>query len=204
MQQSPISAIKDTAERHLPGAIVRNWRQAVRMHYEDNPISDDNPIPQNEAEIYIAYGATLLLVIIANSYVVYLQLGDGDILTVSDKTNTVEMPIAPDPSLMANETTSLCLKQAHNLFRFRFQFLQGIPPALILVSTDGYSNSFATDADFQKVGTDILRIIREQGLEYVQNELADWLKHASENGSGDDVTLGMIYRQNSVVSTESG
>ena len=203
MRESSVSTVKNTAEQRLPGAIVRGWRQAVREHYAENPFPENRPSPRNEVEIYAAYGATLLLVIVAESHVIYLQLGDGDILAVSDKTGAVEMPITADPSLMANETTSLCLDQAHNLFRFGFQFVQEVPPAMILVSTDGYSNSFASDADFQKVGTDVLRIVREQGLEYVRNELAGWLKQASQDGSGDDVTLGIICRRDLATPTGS-
>jgi hypothetical protein len=67
-------------------------------------------------------------------------------------------------------------------------------PALILVSTDGYSNSFSNDHNFLKVGTDIWEIVRSEGLSEVDKNLKSWLKEVSEKGSGDDITMGIICR----------
>ena len=85
------------------------------------------------------------------------------------------------------------MENAHRMFRFRFQHLQEASPALIMMSTDGYSNSFSSDADFHKVGPDLLRILRTDGPQEVSGLLAGWLSEASAKGSGDDVTLGVIY-----------
>ena len=207
MKDSPLSAVKNAAERLLPADIVKVWTQKVAEHLSGNPFTAEelDRLEQNaglaaraaavghERDL-AAYGATLLLAVVADSYLFYLQLGDGDILTVSDKTQAVEHPLPPDPSLIANETTSLCMKGAQKLFRFRFQFVQEMPPALILASTDGYSNSFATPGDFCKVGTDLLSLIQQKGLDYVQHNLPAWLDDASGTGSGDDVSLGIICR----------
>ncbi len=71
--------------------------------------------------------------------------------------------------------------------------LREAAPALILVSTDGYANSFADAAGFLQVGSDLLNILRAQGLDEVTANLDGWLTEASEQGSGD-VTLGLLYR----------
>src|SRR5205823_1610530 len=68
------------------------------------------------------------------------------------------------------------------------------PPLLILASTDGYSNSFVTDDDFLMIGTDYLQIIRSEGMDAAERELARFLDETSAKGSGDDVTLGLISR----------
>jgi hypothetical protein len=70
-------------------------------------------------------------------------------------------------------------------------------PALILVSTDGYANSFGSEADFRKVGSDLLDLLRNDGLDKVNANLDAWLE-ASRSGSGDDVTLGCLFRRDSV------
>lgn len=184
-----LSTIKREAERHLPSSIVRNWKTRV------DALVSENPLPEEHAsKPYLAYGATLLVVAIGDGFVFYLQLGDGDILAVSDS-GEVEHPLPPDARLIANETTSLCSDSPERLFRFRFQVMQNRPPALILASTDGYSNSFDSPDGFDKVGTDILGILRQQGLEFVQRELPGWLSQASREGSGDDVTVGLIWRE---------
>ncbi len=38
------------------------------------------------------------------------------------------------------------------------------------------------------------RLIRTEGLEAVEANLEEWLREASDQGSGDDVTLALICR----------
>ena len=142
----------------------------------------------------VAYGATILAVIATASYLGYLQLGDGDILTVSNDGN-VTRTLPMDKRLIANETTSLCLKDAQRDFRVAFQAISGSPPALILMSTDGYADSFEDEKPFLKVGADILEMLRKEGIEYVNDNMENWLTEASQQGSGDDITLGIICRR---------
>lgn len=208
MNDLSFSAVKHAAERRLTAEIVKTWTNDVGEHVLHNPFSAEelNRLEQEAGMSakqtvlgagghLIAYGATLLLAVVNHSYLFYLQLGDGDILAVSDKTHQAEQPMRQDASLMANETTSLCMDDAQKLFRFRFQFIREVPPALILASTDGYSNSFSTLDDFRKVGTDVLEMIQTNGLDYVDQHLTAWLEDASRSGSGDDVTLGIVCRR---------
>ncbi|HVG20881.1 MAG TPA: protein phosphatase 2C domain-containing protein, partial [Blastocatellia bacterium] len=87
-------------------------------------------------------------------------------------------------------------------FRFSFQTLVGPPPALILLSTDGYANSFVSEEAFLKVGKDLLEMARADGLEKVNANLEAWLSEASEGGSGDDVTLAVICRADALSSPD--
>ncbi len=198
-----LSTIKRTAEERLPGELTRRWREAVTRHLKDNPITaeeletlekqrDPKARRAIERDPVIAYGATLLSVLLTSGFILYLQLGDGDILTVAEN-GEVTRPIPHDPRLMANETTSLCMNDAWREVRISFQALYGPHPSLILLSSDGYANSFVNDAAFIKVGTDILDILRTDGLEVVEQSLETWLTDASRAGSGDDITLGLIF-----------
>jgi hypothetical protein len=127
----------------------------------------------------------------------FLQLGDGDILTVMED-GQVLRPMPRDPRLIANETTSLCMDDAWREMRCHFQTLSGQPPALVLVSTDGYANSFVNEAAFLRVGSDILEMLCERGVRAVSSDIPSWLREASEAGSGDDITLGVLYRMDVV------
>ncbi len=104
----------------------------------------------------------------------------------------VSRPLSKDDRLFGNETTSLCAPEAWRDFRVNFQPLTQSRPALILLSTDGYPNSFRDEAGFFKVGSDILNMIRENGLASVKDNLAGWLSDSMRAGSGDDVTLGIL------------
>ena len=179
-----LSVVKRAAEEWLPRALVRAWREAVSEDIKANPLSD--------VEVNVtAYGATILTVAVAERFVLYLQLGDGEILTVSDQ-GVVSKPLVKDDRLFANETTSLCTPEAFSDFRVSFQPITHEQPALILLATDGYPNSFRDEAGFLKVGTDILKTIRAEGLERVKDNLEGWLSDSTRAGSGDDVTLGIL------------
>src|SRR5207249_2325964 len=148
------STIKRLLDEQLPKKLVHSWRERVNSDLAENPIVTKqwNELAEREspaavtivqANQVLAYGATLLLVLVTEDYISYLQLGDGDILTISEK-RTVSRPLPSDSRLIANETTSLCSHDAWKDFRVHFQALPGSspPPALIMLSTDGYSNSF--------------------------------------------------------------
>ena len=199
-----LSAIKRAVEERLPQALVRAWKERVEEHTRNIPFSpeeldglekkDGTAARQAvEANPLLAYGATLLSVLVTELFIIYLQLGDGDILTVSAGSE-VARPLPEDERLIANETTSLCSSNAWGDFRTRFQPLSVSSPVLILLSTDGYANSFQDSRGFLKVGSDLLEMIRSEGLDKVQEKLKIWLAEASQTGSGDDITLGVLKR----------
>jgi hypothetical protein len=177
-----LSLLKDATEDWLPRALVRKWVEVVTDHYNADPLNEES---------VVAYGATLIVAAVSERFALYLQLGDGEILTVSES-GEVTQPLTRDDRLIANETTSLCAPDAWRDFRVSFQPFVRSSPALILLSTDGYPNSFRHEAGFFKVGSDILHMIREHGLSMVKENLAGWLGDSTRAGSGDDVTLGML------------
>ncbi|MCP4536335.1 MAG: protein phosphatase 2C domain-containing protein [Chloroflexi bacterium] len=208
-----LSAIKRTAEDRLPRMVVRRWEQAVAEHVTQSPLTPEEldtlekqkgaaarqAVIDNPA---LAYGATVLAVLIAETFILYLQLGDGDILVVADD-GRVSRPLERDARLFANQTTSLCTPDAWRDVQIRFQAVVDPPPALILLATDGYANSFVSETAFQQVGTDVLEMIRAEGLEAVQESLETWLSEASQAGSGDDITLGILCRADVPSSSQS-
>lgn len=213
------SALKDAAQRLLPPRLVNEWRKAVNKDLglsenDEEKLTNKPNFTDEEKQIlvdkdgeaawqavennyFLAYGATVLAVLVTDSFIVYIQLGDGDILEVDSKGNTTR-PLERDPNLIANETTSLCMNKAWNEFQVHIKlYPQGTPkeiPALILVSTDGYSNSFSTDEGFFKIGQDYRQMFKSNLTEEVRQKLEGFLQETSEKGSGDDITLGMIKR----------
>jgi len=188
---SNFTRVKRIAEEQLPKELVRRWKAKVLSDIETKPFSVEESERRKEKDDVIAYGATLLAVLVTSNFIIYWQIGDGDILTLLDN-GEIERPIPKDERLFANETTSLCAKDAWRDFRFCFQPILDSPPLLILLATDGYANSFGTDESFLKVASDLFEIIQEEGFHFVHRNLQDWLKEASESGSGDDITVGLI------------
>ena len=171
------------AEPLLPGALDQLEQQsgaAARQDVEANP--------------FLAYGSTILGVLVAPEFLVHLQLGDGDILLVSDA-EEVSRPWPRDGRLLGSETTSLCAPEAWKEVHVAVQLNAGQAPRLILLSTDGYADSFRDDRGFLKVASDILKIICREGVEKVEQSMESWLREASQLGSGDDTTLGILYHR---------
>ncbi len=75
-----------------------------------------------------------------------------------------------------------------------FQALAGTSPALILAATDGYANAYRDEVGFQQVARDFWAMLREEGEEAVKPHLREWLNEASQQGSGDDITAGILWR----------
>ena len=97
------------------------------------------------------------------------------------------------------------MADAEQNFRVRVQPLAPVSadqhtdwPALVLVSTDGYVNSFSDEAGFLKVGSDLLEMLRGDGFDAVNAQLSGWLEEATRIGSGDDTTVAIICRMNAL------
>ena len=207
-----LGVVERAMESDLPQEIVKRWQDRVNEHRTGHPFTETDleaitPADRKQVEEspLVAYGATLVAVLLTDRFIGYLQLGDGDILVVSEK-GEVSRPLPPDERLMANETTSLCSIGSSGGKRptagptgawvdFRIKLAQTATtlPVLILVSTDGYKNSFRSDADFLPVGSDLCEFLRSNGLEYVKANLENWLVEASKTGSGDDITRNGAY-----------
>lgn len=185
-----VSSIKRLAEEKLPREIVDRWLKIVQYDLDKNPLTDSE-MDLVKGKAAIAYGSTLLAVLATDTFILFLQLGDGDILIVS-KENNVSRAISKDPRLIANETTSLCVPESWRDLKLAFLPVNDFP-TMILLSTDGYSNSFNDDQDFFKVAFDLRKILEEKSFEFLSSNIVSWLNETSEKGSGDDITAGIVF-----------
>jgi hypothetical protein len=193
-----LSAIKRLASETLPQELVRRWVEAV-----DADLKFEGEAAGAAGGALVAYGSTILTAALTESFAIYCQLGDGDILCVSDSGETTRA-MTQDERLFGNETTSLCAPEAWKDFRVTFQVFSEKAPALILLATDGYANSYQNDHGFLRVGGDILSALRSDGWEDVKRSLPEWLSETSARGSGDDITVGLIARRDIVDCRQPG
>ena len=204
--------LESKAKDSLPREFVMRWREAVEADLKERPFTEEELGAVEtkdgsrarklvEENPLLAYGATSLTVAVAHSFALYLQLGDGEILNVSEL-GEVARALPEDERLFANETTSLCTPDAEKNFRVRLQQIADEPPALILLSTDGYVNSFSDTAGFFKVGTDLLEMLRADGFDPINASLKGWLEEATRSGSGDDCTVALLCRMDALSKAE--
>lgn len=201
-EEESLSSIKERLEEKLAPMLIRKWKRDVNRHFRENPFNSSrelDALSKKEIKLIeknpeIAYGATLLGVLVCEGFISYIQLGDGDINAIY-RSGEVSKPIPRDKRFIANETSSLCTERAWNEINLRFQVIVDSPPDLILVCTDGYTNSFDTEDDFFSAGRDFLSIVDEYGIDYIEENLEDWLSDNSAKGSGDDVTVAIISKK---------
>lgn len=179
----------------VPAQVAALWHQLVDQDIAAAPFSAAELALLDERTdgSWRPYGSTVLAALATPSHVLYLQLGDGDILIVSDD-GSVTRPWPRDPRLLGIETTSLCGGDAAAEMRVTVEPYNEASPALVVLATDGYANSFREDYGFLRTGEDILHTIREEGIESVACSLEDWLNEASIFGSGDDITVAVLCR----------
>jgi serine/threonine protein phosphatase PrpC len=193
------SKVKQEAEDRLLKRIVSEWLERVGEDLRAHPITEEEReslaatgpkvLERLQKDERIAYGATLLLVIVTRRFLVFCQLGDGDILCVEPDGET---RIVFPTDQVGEDTASLCMSNAWREFQVQVVPIQDGYPPLILASTDGYSKSFVSTADFRRVGADYLEMIRRSGVDAVEKQIPRFLAEASQGGSGDDISLGFI------------
>lgn len=195
-----LSLVKDRLEQ-IPRRIVHEWRMRVGQHLTGYPFSEpelsrlagqdgQDAVDRVTRDPFLAYGSTLITAVAAESFMAFWQIGDGDVVTVSAAAK-VGRPLRGDDRLIANETTSLCSDEAWRHFRVA---IYGTPSPMILASSDGFANSFADDDGFLRFGSDVMRIVLDEGLDAVDGMLTGWLDEMTTRGSGDDISLGVICR----------
>jgi hypothetical protein len=201
-KEKNIRKICERADKEISSRIEMLWKKSVDYHLQQFPFtSQELAVLKKEGAIepddsfvenrYLAYGATLLGTMLTETYILYLQLGDGDILNVMADGKVVR-PIQEDVRNLGNTTTSLCTNSSANEFRITVQDATSSLTNLILLSTDGYANSFCGESEFFKVGSDLLSIVRSEGIDIIKAQIEGWLLETTRMGSGDDITLGII------------
>jgi serine/threonine protein phosphatase PrpC len=181
----------------LKKSIVSRWNTLVAEHIAANPFTESEltGILAKYADDYrageqieSAYGSTLIAVIQAKTFLLILQIGDGNCVTV-DSAGTFSHPVPADERCFLNTTTSLCDKDAINEFR---QYFSDTLPAAVLIGSDGIDDCFVGDEKLYGFYRVILTSFSEKDAETAAAELADYLPRMSEKGSGDDMSVAMI------------
>jgi len=164
--------------------------------FEDNSWSNDF-LEQLKLNARIAYGTTLLVVVIKESLILYMQIGDGDILVV-DESGETRKPLPDDVQYSRYQTRSLCSENAKLDFRVTTEDINYSNPVLVTASTDGYSNSFMDYLDFSKTASRYLDMLRVIGPHLLQKIMRDLLLGTTIYGSGDDISMAIAYRTDKI------
>ena len=184
-------------------AVDAEWkRRVLKVHTNQKRevlLTEDGE--KNKAEIYKQYGSTLVGLMITPIFVFAFQLGDGDISYVDQ--NGLDH-LLEDEKILGVETHSLSKidswKKVVSAVRRRDE-ADGLPYMLML-STDGFANSYKNADEFQKTCVGYFAMIQQYGADAVAANLKSWLSETSAMGCGDDITV-LIANFSDDATTES-
>jgi len=190
----------DALLKQLKENIIYKWNESILSHLKENPLNNEelNSISKDDKDEYLdnktitnyasIYGATFIASVVTNKYWFILQLGDGDAVILDARGFYMPMPI--DEHLHFNATTSLCEKDAIDNFRHTFGITS---PVSIMLSSDGLKNSFINVDYFYAVLKDILKDAKIEDIKDLEQGLIEDLPVLSQKGSGDDISLALMW-----------
>lgn len=177
-------------------AILAYWAKSCLEHLKSQPFMNDeldNLSREKKRRLsgnaLLAYGTTLAVLVCAKDRVFGFNIGDGDLLVL--KGQKAESVFTKNKNIVGNETYSICTPDAlknSEYIEFDTKDINSM-----LLSTDGYRNSFAIDRDFEKVLEDLHKIFIDKGIFELSENFDTWLDETSEGGSGDDISAAFIY-----------
>ena len=194
-----------TGSGSLARDLVHAWRAQVSADIARRPLSawemdevaaivQPAAMERLAADPMLAYGSTLLAALFMPAFNLYLQIGDGNILVLDGEDAPAHAPMPGDPRLIGDQTTSLCSAEAWRAMRMVTHPVEPAQPSCVMLSTDGYVNSFESDQGLAQAAIDLCGIAREKGMLDLAISLPAWLRSTSDQGSGDDITVGLAVR----------
>jgi serine/threonine protein phosphatase PrpC len=195
----------DALDNELAFAFTRKWAEkvlkawviAVLAHLKEHPFTsievdglDAKGRHSLGKNALLAYGATLIAVIITPNRILGYNLGDGDLLTAHGKkvTNTV----FKDDDTIGNSTYSLCT--SGSMSKLAHVNMPTKDLDWIMLATDGYRNSYRNEKGFYKVGKDLLKLHHKHGKNVIEENFNTWLSETTTGGSGDDLTAIVLFK----------
>lgn len=186
--------LKREGDTKVAQEIDAEWkRRILKIHsrHKRDVVTDAGGNKDIEA-IYKLYGSTLLGLVIAKEFLFAFQLGDGDIIKVSEA--GVENVIEAD-KLLGIETHSLSKTESWKkaVTIVKKQGDDRKLPVMYMLASDGMANSYKNDDEFRKTCIDYYALLKKHGVKAVADSLGQWLNETSELGCGDDITALFSY-----------
>ncbi len=138
-----------------------------------------------------AYGATLIIIICTNDFVLAIRNGDGQCVAL-DGNGHFSTPIPWNENCEFNVTTSLCDTEAIDDFRYWFSTEL---PAAIFIGSDGVDDSYATEEDLFSLYRAVCLKALDEGVESAARFVEEALPEITRRGSMDDVSIAGILNQ---------
>lgn len=158
------------------------WRSLVEEHYKKN-------YPNVFKIEYIKYSTTLLSVLITNKFILYLKLGDGDIVLKSK--DGYKCAIETRNNLTVD---SLGREGEYRHMMYSLEKIEKKENISIALFTDGYSNAFKNKIDlFNSIENTFQEYNKSIFSRFMLfNTYVNYLNNISKNITHDDISIVFI------------
>lgn len=174
----------DNATSRLGSVLVKRWLERVSAHASDHP---EVGIEPGDAAWLGRYGSTVALAILYDDdWLITGSLGDSALLAVSRQGGQCQVQeLVANPELEVGlGTDSLISERAPYMCRVEVTSMLHSPPAMLLLTTDGLTDSLE---DLSDVLGSIYDNTMRYGMEWLQRVLPRQLAIWSAHGVGDDM-----------------
>ncbi|MCP4698192.1 MAG: protein phosphatase 2C domain-containing protein [Gammaproteobacteria bacterium] len=176
-------SLEDNFKRNFPRRTEQLWREQV-LKDAATRLSAGPPAGTEELQKLLGrYGTTLLTALVLPEWLLFSQIGDGDILCLYPD-GTIQRPLGDPPRHAACSLSSPDVKK-----RWQTAVLPRRNGEMLLLASDGLRNAFADKAEFQTFTLNLMARIAESGASVIDPLLSEWLDNYSAQSGGDDITL---------------
>ena len=197
-----LEAVRGWVAKVQPADVLQRWHALVAGDLAAEPFTSDElggSLDGGDARMHgvaldppRAYGATLVGTAVTEDSIVFYQLGDGDIVTVSVE-GMVGHPLGEEAQAFSNVTSSLCDQDPLSKWRSVVQEQSRHQTAFILLATDGYSSAFEDRESFLSTVGALAAVWRDGGPEKLRPTLDQSVAKA-RTFTGDDTTVAVLYK----------
>ena len=168
--------------KKLKEKLESRWRSLVEEHYKKN-------YPNVFKIEYIKYSTTLLSVLITDSFILYLKLGDGDIVLKSK--DEYKVVINTRNNLTVD---SLGREGEYRHIMYSLEKIEENESISIALFTDGYSNAFKNKLDlFNSIESTLQEYNKSIFSRFrLVNTYVNYLNSISKNITHDDISIVFI------------
>ncbi|MCM1181559.1 MAG: protein phosphatase 2C domain-containing protein [Clostridium sp.] len=189
-----LTFLKREGDTKVAQAIDAEWKRRILKIHANNKreIFLDAEGNKDKDAIYRLYGSTLIGLVLTKEFLFAFQLGDGDIIKVSE--TGIQNVIEAD-KILGTETHSLSKTESWKkaITFIKKQEDEQQLPVMYMLSSDGMANSYKNEDEFKKTCHDYYALLKEHGVKAVSGSLREWLNETSELGCGDDITALFAY-----------
>lgn len=196
----------DVAMRQLFSSIIYRWREMIRYHAYNTPLTDDERASldpryvtdfEKKESLEKIYGCTLMCYAQTPDYWFAFHVGDGKCIVFGHDGEWSE-PIPWDERCFLNMTTSLCDSEALDEFRYCYQG-DGEFPAIVFLGSDGIDDSFGETTNMVNFYAQIVKMLATDSFEDCLTSIETTLPQLSARGSQDDMSVACVFDENVLV-----